>query len=58
MSKEINARKYIKEYESDKVIARFAFPLTLEDYMKSRQIVISNISTRETCPTTGIANCA
>ena len=36
MSKEMNARKYIKEYESDKVIARSAFPLTLEDYMKEQ----------------------
>lgn len=36
MSKEINAQKYIKEYESDKVVARHVFPLTLEDYMKDQ----------------------
>lgn len=36
MNKMINAQKYIKEYESDKVIARFAFPLMLEDYMKQQ----------------------
>ena len=36
MSKEINAQKYIKEYESDKVVARHVFPLTLKDYMKDQ----------------------
>lgn len=36
MSKELNARKYIKEYESDKVVARHIFPLTLEKYLKDQ----------------------
>lgn len=36
MSKEINARKYIKEYENDKVVARYIFPLTLEKYLKDQ----------------------
>ena len=58
MSKEINARKYIKEYESDKVIARFAFPLTLEDYMKKQGREDDEVNIVVTCPTTGIANCA
>ena len=33
MSKEIKTKKYIKEYQSDKVVARSFFPLTLEEYL-------------------------
>lgn len=36
MNKTTNVQKYIKEYESDKVVARSLFPLTLEDYMKDQ----------------------
>lgn len=36
MSKEINVRKYIKEYESDNVVARSIFPLTLKEYLKDQ----------------------